>query len=282
MCYPASDSRQVPHQGALLCQDWPGPECEEEVSRDHFFSGEDVGSDASVFGMIAMHFACFGAGTPMLSDYTHSGEAEAIAGRGFLGQLPQRLLAHPRGGALAVIGHVERAWGCSFHWDGAGSQTEVFKSTMKRLMEGHPVGSALEYFNGRYAELSSDLSNCLEEARFGATIDPYHLSGLWTANNDARSYSVIGDPAVRLMLAEVAVPVERPMLEVRAAAQADPATTTELREIATSLRNSAQTLEGLSAASLENDSTQAQRIELLKTCASTVASLTDGWKGVGR
>jgi len=214
MCYDKDDIRQLAEQGALLCQDWPGPSFQQAIPNDFFFSGEDVASDARIFGTIAMHFACFGAGTPQLSDFSASGPPPAIAPKSFLGRLPQRLLAHPRGGALAVIGHVERAWGCSFHWDRAGSQTEVFKSTIKRLMEGHPVGSALEYFNGRYAELSSDLSTALADVKFGATVDPYLLSGLWTANNDARSYSVIGDPAVRLMLAHDLQPVDRPVLEV--------------------------------------------------------------------
>ena len=214
MCYNNGDSRQLALQGALLCQDWPGPSFQGPVPDRFFFSGDDVADDARIFGTIAMHFACFGAGTPQLSDYSVSGPPPAIAPKSFIGRLPQRLIAHPRGGALAVIGHVERAWGCGFHWDRAGSQTEVFKSTIKRLMDGHRVGFALEYFNGRYAELSSDLSTSLEDIKFGATVDPYLVSGLWTANNDARSYSLIGDPAVRLMIAHDSQPVDRPVLEV--------------------------------------------------------------------
>jgi hypothetical protein len=213
MCYDNGDPRQIAKQGALLCQDWPGPSFQGSIPDEFIFSGDDVASDAKIFGSIAMHFACFGAGTPHLSDYS-DGPPPVLAPRGFLGRLPQRLISHPRGGALAVIGHVERAWSLSFDWDRAGQQTEVFNSTIKRLMEGHPVGSAMEYFNGRYAELSSDLSTVLEDAKFGADVDPYLLSGLWTANNDARSYSIVGDPAVRLWLESEEKPAHRPVLEV--------------------------------------------------------------------
>jgi hypothetical protein len=67
--------------------------------------------------------ACFGAGTPKLDDFAHlvAEPQAAIAPYAFVAALPKALLGHPNG-ALAIVGHVERAWSYSFLWEEAGGR----------------------------------------------------------------------------------------------------------------------------------------------------------------
>ena len=201
MAFPNGDPRQAPHQGAVLCQDWPGPlQWHGAIPQDHYFGADDVAEDARVGGMLAFFFACYGAGTPKTDDFAQQalGAPAQIAPHAFVGRLPQRLLGHPRGGALAAVGHVERAWSYSFMWPKIGEQLQIFDSTLGALLRGIPLGQAIEYFNDHYAALTTELESLKEDIQFGATANPAEVSGLWTARNDARNYVILGDPAVRL------------------------------------------------------------------------------------
>jgi hypothetical protein len=200
--FPAGDPQQREHQGALLCQDWPGPNGS-GLERRHYFAAEDLSPTADLRGLVAFCFACFGAGTPAEDDFQEAGSGgrRPLAPRPFVSRLAQRLLAHPRGGALALVGHVERAWTFSFAWTERGQQIAAFESCLRRLLAGQPVGWAMEPLNQRYAELATDLAAEVEALGFGKKLDERRLADLWTASRDARNYTIIGDPAVRLAVA---------------------------------------------------------------------------------
>jgi hypothetical protein len=199
--FRSNDPRQAAHQGALICQDWPGPLAHDgPITEEMYFSADDVLADARVRGLVVFHFACFSAGTPQVDAFARPGApVHQIAPHAFVARLPQRLLGHSGGGALAVIGHVDRAWSSAFKWDRSGTQLQTFESMMALLLDGHPVGSAMEPFNQRYAALSADLALEIQDVRErGAIPDERTIATMWMLSNDARSYVVLGDPAVRL------------------------------------------------------------------------------------
>lgn len=193
-------SREV--AGALLCQDWPGPlRHRGPLDEAHYLGADGLTAGRPVRPKIVFSFACFGAGTPRVSDYP-GGQAATraeLSDRSFTSRLPQRLLAEPSGGALAFVGHVDRAWTCSFLWKGMDAQVTAFSSTLLALMDGVRLGNAMESLTARYAEVATELTHRLEQSRkYGKRIPDADLVGLWTATHDARGYVVLGDPAVQV------------------------------------------------------------------------------------
>jgi hypothetical protein len=200
---PSGDPLQERRQGALICQDWPGPVVWRKPTPDSFYvSGDDIGAAAKVKGLVAFFFACYAAGTPQLDDFAHAqGARSPIAPQDLVASLPRRLLGLPGGGALAVVGHIDRTWSYSFQWGRAGDQLDVYHSVLTQLLAGVPVGGALEVLNQFYASVATLLGNELEDIKFDKVPDDTELAGLWTANNDARNFVLLGDPAVHLAIA---------------------------------------------------------------------------------
>jgi len=204
MSFPPDHPRLFSDLGALLCQEWPGPESwREPIPPDFWFSAADVQEDADLQGLVAFHFASYGGGTPAVEsmDDDSLGTPKQLAPYPFIARLPQRLLSHPRGGALAVVSLIGQGSQSSINWT-ESSQIQIFESFFQRLLQGHPVGSAMEYFNQRYAELSVDLSSLWVDRESGLAVSPSRFSRIWRAMHDMRSYVVLGDPAVRLACRE--------------------------------------------------------------------------------
>lgn len=199
--FPAGHPDQRAAQGALLMQDWTGFG---SIRPEHYLRGADVPDDARLHGLVAFFFACYGAGTPAADSFppTTRAAGPAIAPAPFVAALPARLLSHPQGSALAVIGHVDRAWGYSIRPPGVAAQLVPFRNCLGRILAGQPVGQATKDFSERFAGLSAALATLLSPG--AAATNEAALVCCWLERNDAQSYVILGDPAVRLRVAELA------------------------------------------------------------------------------
>ena len=199
--FPESDPRYMAHQGALVCADWPGPTAwRGPLPPELYFSADDISESMHLDGMIALHYSSFSAGASPLQKPAMKGVGLDPSGyrKPLVSKSAKLMLAHRRGGALAVVGLIDREWGFVLHGDKGASHTKVVQSVVMRLLDGFPVGNALEYVNDRYAELSTILSSDMEEIAFGKQANPRELVRMWTENMDFQSFAVVGDPAVRL------------------------------------------------------------------------------------
>lgn len=194
----SGDSRQRALQGAIVTQDWSGPQAEgRELAATDYFAGSDIRSHANLSGMVALLFACYTGGTPPLDEFLplEDSTLRALTPEPFSAALPVRLLS---GGAGAVVGHVERAWSTSFWRPGAGLQIKAFEEAMLKLADGWRVGAALDVLNVKCNEIANSLANALRLRKFGRRNDD-EVAELVLARTDAANYVVVGDPAVRLL-----------------------------------------------------------------------------------
>lgn len=201
MHFRPDDPRQSAAQGAIVCQDWGGFGA---ISEDHWFGAADVPAAAKVHGMMHVLFACHGGGCTEFDNFDRmNNQPGRIAPKAFFSKLPQKLLAHPNGGALAVLAHIERAWTYAFTGDRGGSQTQGFRDVIGRLLRGERIGQATDVFNTRWAALSVQLAEAQLDLQRGADVSLKALGRMWVARDDARNFMIFGDPAVRLRVEDL-------------------------------------------------------------------------------
>ncbi len=209
--------------GALVTADWRGAPQPWHSEPGYYFAGRDLNPEANLIGMIALISAAYSAGgVPGKDDFAFRsyGTRKAAPQEGkpaadaVLAHLPQRLLGNPGGGALAVIAHIDRPW----LLEGGTGEAPVFSELLRRLMQGSSVGDAMTVMNERYAYYTSRLSDLMHQQMLAAESGTTARSSsseqtvLMTGLIDARNYIILGDPAVRLPLADPAQDAVRPAL----------------------------------------------------------------------
>ncbi len=190
--WPDDHPRQLTSQGALLCQDWPASGRVDPER--HSFGAADLDDEARVQGTVVFLHAAYSAGTPARPDVALE-PAESSPGstrRPFVAGLSRRLLAHPRGGAAAVVGLVGGSWAAP-----AGPHAP-FRAALDGMLAGWPVGHAVRELKKRYAELSTQLEALRQKMAMGANLDEAEVAARWSERNAIRGIVVAGDPAVRV------------------------------------------------------------------------------------
>ena len=193
--FPHGHARQKTDQGALVCAEWPGGGSRGTTLTDEMYlSGRHLPPEARFDNLIIYAFACYSAGTPYLQDFEHFNryQPSELAPTPFMAYLPQRLLAQ---GALAFIGHVDRAWGYSFLWGNLKGHTDTYRSTLEAILTGVSLGHAFEYVNRRYQDLNNYLTgsheNSLINQYYGGEGNPSEIANAWIARNDARGLCAV-------------------------------------------------------------------------------------------
>ncbi len=204
---------QRENQGALLTQEWTRGTVTPAVQ----FTAADIPADHQLAGTIFFLFACFSAGCPATDSYYFNPDGTPIplAPTPLIASLPQALLA---GGALAVIGHIDRAFPYGFV-DGYGTpQVQLIRTPLERLMQGRRAGLAADALTMAWSSMAAQIAlaaappplsagaaapaTASTTSSSPAAAAPTFASSAnaHIARDDARNYIVLGDPAVQLRL----------------------------------------------------------------------------------
>jgi hypothetical protein len=209
---------QRQRQGALI------------LDRDEVLDAERLLGERFLPGGMWFCLACYGAGTPSVSAYhawlsqlaaegAWSGKAESVlkslpadGQRPFIAAMPQAALRNPAG-PLGVIGHLDLAWTYAFSSAKSSSESRKLRilKALQPLVRGDRAGVGLNGLLQFYRETNAALMRTYQaeaDARVSGRKDPTDLidrGHLWMLRNDLRGYVLLGDPAARLPLEQLAL-----------------------------------------------------------------------------
>jgi hypothetical protein len=199
------------------------------LDRDEVLDAERLLGQRFLPGGLWFCLACYGGGTPSVSAYhtwlsqlakegAWGGKADAVlkslpqpGQRPFIAAMPQAALRNPEG-PLGVIGHLDLAWtyGFTSSKDLSESRKSRILPALHALVAEARAGVGLSMLLRFYRETNHALMTSFqdeEDARQQGRRDPtdrIHRGHLWMLRNDLRGYVLLGDPAARLPLKQLA------------------------------------------------------------------------------
>jgi hypothetical protein len=196
--YPNGDPRQAAQQGAVVTNDWD-PKLA-LVDQLHLAAAGDLEKGSDSASPFVLLFSDYSAGTVEFevdpgANPAGPSEPKKIASRPFISALSQSLLTN---GARAVVGLIGRRVSSDASWNGAGLNVQIFDAVLKLLLDGYPIGWAMERFGAHYADQAAALQSMREDQAFFRESDIEIFRELWHVVNDLAHLILLGDPAARV------------------------------------------------------------------------------------
>jgi len=76
------------------------------------------------------------------------------------------------------------------------------RDVLDGILLGRRLGHAMDSFNARWAAVSTQIADALRDFKSGQ-ISGADLARQWIVRDDARNYTILGDPAVKLRVDEM-------------------------------------------------------------------------------
>jgi len=202
-----SPGRRRDDDGGLWCVAGTSETTSKENDPNRYFLAADLAENSQVQGLVAVLACDNSVGTPQYDGFAllKRGRRKRDVDQPFVARLAQRLLSHPAGGALAVIGRIEP----SIDGTGPGNPARApvgeqeFVPMLQRLLNGFPVGAVLDPINRRYAVLAADLFEHNNSGPARRNASQSDIEGLRTNVVEMRSWAIVGDPAVRVAVPDI-------------------------------------------------------------------------------